>query len=277
MTLTVQKPKGHLRILFWNVQDWRYNDGSTTSAQRMMRILKVLKREKPDIALFAEVSDPSIKNALATSLRTPHIAFETADKNRMHLMAVFRAAAGNAVTIEQRNEFSDDTLTKRTYPLLRVATPAGGLAILAVHTKSGSKPEAMSQRQTQFGQIANLAVEVGAHGMPVLVMGDMNSMGNGADVDGRREIDIMGKIIAQGGLTILPKDKATTWRGIGKDAHYPDADLDHVFLTRSAAHRASTVRVGGWPHRPTPRGRDRWVREYSDHAYLVVDIAPQVV
>ncbi len=272
--MAVKKQKGDLRVLFWNVQDWLLRDGESKAAARFSRVLSVLRREKPDIALFAEVSDPAIKTALLTHLKSGHVAFETNDKNPRHLVAIFRAAAGRSVSVEQRNEFSDDNLTGRTLPMLNIVDENGPMAILAAHTKSGSTPENLTKRQRQFGQIAKLASDLGAERIPLLVMGDMNTMGDGRKITGAREIEIVSSIIAQGGLTMLPKDRKATWHGVDADARYPDADLDHAFISRSAAFRAATVRVGGWPELPSKRQQDNWVRRHSDHAYIVADIKP---
>lgn len=269
MTAPPKKQKGDLRILFWNVQDWRLSDPA-----HFDRIMGVLRREKPDIALFAEVSDPTLKTRIVQSLKSAHVAFETTDKTPRHLMAVFNAAATGPATVEQRNEFSDDTLTVRTFPLLRLHGRHGPLAILAAHAKSGSTNENMTKRSRQFGQLARLGADLAAQDTPLLVMGDLNTMGNSGVVNSAREIAIMARIVEQGGLSILPKDKTTTWHGVGPDARFADCDLDHALASAAIATRASTVRVGGWPTLRSARGRDNWVRRYSDHAYLVVDIKP---
>jgi len=275
-----REKKDTLRILFWNVQDWDLRSGGPVRGQRRFdRILSILRREKPDIALFAEVQDPGLKNALVRGLGNRHSAFETNDKNPRQLLAVFNAAAGRSVIATQRNEFAGDDMSGRAFPLLEVQTKTGALAIMAAHTKARSNPESMKKRQYQLGQIAAVAAAFNARGVPLLVMGDMNSMGNGLTIDGPREITIMNSIMASSGLTALPKDRPHTWRGIDSDARYPDAELDHAFISASAAalvrpvnDNGAVVRVGGWPELDTKRRQNNWVRRHSDHAYLVMDI-----
>jgi endonuclease/exonuclease/phosphatase family metal-dependent hydrolase len=272
--MSPKKQKGDLRILFWNIKDWFLRDGESKAAARLDRVLSVLRREKPDIALFAEVNDPAIKTALLTNLKSGHVAFETNDKNPPHLVAVFRAAAGRSVSVEQRNEILDGNPTGRSLPMLNIIDENGPLAILAAHTKSGIAPENLTKRQKQFQQIAKIATEFGAERIPLLVVGDMNTMGDGEKTSGAREIEIASEIMGQGGLIRLPKDRKATWHGVDADARFTDADLDHAFISRSAAFRAATVRVGGWPELPTTKRQDNWVRTHSDHAYIVVDIKP---
>ena len=275
-----KKQKGDLRILFWNVQDWDLRSGDPVRGQRRFdRILSILRREKPDIALFAEVQDPGLKNALIKSLGHRHNAFETNDKNSRQLLAVFNNAAGHSVIATQRNEFAGDDMSGRAFPLVEVMTKNGSLAIMAAHTKARSEPASMKKRQHQLGQIAAVAAEFNARAVPLLVMGDMNSMGNGGKIDGPREITIMNSIMASSGLTALPKDRPYTWRGVDTDARYPDAALDHAFISAAAAARVrpvndngAMVRVGGWPELDTKRRQNNWVRRHSDHAYLVMDV-----
>lgn len=278
----MKKKKGDLRILFWNIKDWSLKEGDfyKTPAPRFERILSVLRREKPDIALFAEVIDLDVKRQLAKTL-PGHSVFQTTGRNERALVAVFRQAAGRSCTIEQRNEFSNDKLTDRAFPLVRVTSRDFNLAVMGAHTKSGSTPQHMAQRQRSFGQMGMLNRELALENTPLIVMGDMNTMGNSADVDSAREIAIARDILANGGLTILPADKPHSWHGVGRDSKYADCALDHAFMSARAAMRArpinengAKVRVSGWTDRPTPRTRDNWVLQNSDHAYIVMDIAP---
>lgn len=278
--MSVPKQKGDLRIMFWNVQDWDLRTGDPVRGRnRLARILSILRREKPDIALFAEVQDPAIKTALVRGLGNRHAVFETNDKNPRQLMAVFNAAAGRGVIATQRNEFAGDDMSGRAFPLVEIQTKSGALAVMAAHTKARSEPASMKKRQYQFGMIAAVAAEFNARSIPLVVMGDMNSMGNGSSVDGPREITIMNSIMASSGLTPLRKDRPHTWRGVDADSRYPDAELDHAFVTTSAAplvravnDNGAQVRVGGWPELDTKRRQNNWVRRHSDHAYLVMDI-----
>lgn len=280
MTPHPAKQPGDLRILFWNIRDW----GHHSTTRHFNRILATLRREKPDIALFAEIMNPTIKTQLAQRLPGPHIIFETTDKNPRRLLAVFNHAAGHNALIEQRNEFSNDKLTERTFPLLRVTSRDFNLAVLAVHTNSGSNPEDLGDRQRAVAKIASLHKTLQAQNTPLLVIGDMNTMGNGSsNFTPTRERTITANMLAAAGLSRLKKNRPHTWHGVGPDKIYPDTDLDHAFLTTASAQAArlvntkgEQVRVSGWPDRKTGPQRDHWVRRYSDHAYLVVDIKPKL-
>lgn len=273
------KPKqaGDLRVLFWNIRDW----GTQTNSRHLTRILATLRRESPDIALFAEISTPAVKTALARHIPGPYTIFETADKNPRHLMAIFNHAAAHPITIEQRNEFSNLTLTERTFPLLRLAGRAFNCAVLAAHTHSGATPADLTQRQKIISKITALHKNLKAEKTPLLVLGDMNIMGNGSTLSATREREITASILGKHGMALLPKDSPVTWHGIDRDKIYPDADLDHAFLSlpalkqiRPVNDKGALVRVSGWPDWQSPPMRDRWVRRYSDHAYLVIDIKP---
>lgn len=278
--MSKSKQKGDIRILFWNIQNWNINDTNPLRGEsRLSRILSVLRREKPDIALFAEVTDPAIPNEILRRLGGRHTVFATNDKNSHQLMAVFRAAGTKGISITQRNEFAGEDMKGRTFPLLEIHGQSSALAVMAAHTKARSDSLSMKKRQTQFGQMAGLAAEFNKRAVPLLVVGDMNTMGNGRDIDGPAEIAITKNILATGGLAPLPKDKTLTWRGIDSDAIYPDAELDHAFITAAAAvnvrpvnDNGARVRVGGWPEQATKTRQDNWVRRNSDHAYLVIDI-----
>lgn len=278
--MSVPKQKGDLRILFWNIQNWNLNDNNPLrGASRFARILSVLRREKPDIALFAEVTDPALPSEILRHLGGRHTVFATNDKNSHQLMAIFRAAGTRGIHITQRNEFAGEDMTGRTFPLLEIHGQTSALAVMAAHTKARSEPASMKKRQYQFGLMASVAAEFNKRAVPLLVVGDMNTMGNGRDVNGPAEIAITKNILATGGLAPLPKDHSLTWRGVDSDAVYPDAELDHAFITAAAApsvrpvnDNGARVRVGGWPEQATKTRQDNWVRRNSDHAYLVIDI-----
>lgn len=276
----MKKQKGDLRLLFWNVQDWHLRNGETTARERFDRILAVLRREKPDIALFAEVTDPKVKTEIAMAL-PGHTVFATTARSSHRLMAVFNhAATQSSVVIEQRDEFVTGPQAERSFPMVRIIGRDFNIAVLAAHTKSGSDPESLAQRQRTMGQVLTLHAALAQDNTPLVVMGDLNTMGNSATVDSAREIEIMRQMMAAEGLTLLPKDTAHTWHGVDHDARYPDCDLDHAIVTTNIAHRVrptaggAAVRVGGWPDADTLRKRNGWVRRHSDHAYLVMDIAP---
>ena len=278
---TTRKKKGDLRILFWNIRHWNIDSDDPTAVGRFERILALLRREKPDVAVFAEVMDPVIKTRLSRAL-PGHTVFESSDRDTHHLAAVFNHAAGHSVSLEQRNEFTSDALPDRAFPLVRIAGRDFNLAVLGVHSKSGSTPESMAMRQRTLGQIANLNAEMARDGTPLVAIGDMNTMGNSADVNSPREIAIMDELLADAGMTRLPNDKPHTWHGVGPDARYDDCTLDHALVSSGAAHRVrptgpggARVRVVGWPDKPAGPVRDNWVRDHSDHAALVLDISPR--
>jgi exonuclease III len=281
-TITTPKRKGDLRILFWNVKDWSLQDGAPDARRRFDRILDVLRREKPDVALFAEILDPQIKEQLAQAL-PGHGVFQTNGRNARELVAVFRQAAGRSVTVEQRNEFSNETLTDRTFPLVRVLSKDFNLAVLGLHTPSGSTPEGLARRQRLLGRIGQLNAELARDNIPLVALGDMNTMGNSGTVNSAREIAITTRMLAHRGLTLLAKDKPHTWHGVDYDARYADCSLDQAMISASAlglvrpvgADPHIRVRVIGWPDEPEGEKRDNWVRELSDHAAIVLDIVPQ--
>ncbi|MBU0800456.1 MAG: endonuclease/exonuclease/phosphatase family protein [Alphaproteobacteria bacterium] len=281
------KQKGDLRILFWNIQDWSLRNGATAAAERFDRVLSVLRREKPDVTILAEVIDPEIKNRLAEAL-PGHTLFQTITRDSRELVAIFRHAADRSVTVEQRNEFSDDALNYRAFPLVRVLSRDFNLAVLGVHSKSGSTPESLARRLRTLAQIGNLQANLANKNVPLIALGDMNTMGEGAQgkIDGAQEIAMTARIMGKAGMTLLEHDKPHTWHGIERDAQYPDCRLDQALVSTTALSRlrpvsndnsptTAHVRVMGWPHESPGLARDQWIRKNSDHAYLVVDVKPQ--
>lgn len=250
--------KGELKLMFWNVQNWGEETTTQEKEQRFDRVLATILHEDPDVAVIAEVCNSSIKTKLAETLPSGYSIFETTNKDKGRsdhtLIAIFKHAAGRSVTMQQRNEFMGPKNSLRSFPLLTVHEDNKRLAILGVHSKSGSYTKAYNRRKEILRDVANLASVLEAQNTPMVAMGDMNTMG-----DRQRNISSFSEIKRSnflmydptrdrryknwraGHLVSLWKDARFTWMGVDEDKVYPDISLDHVYVSKSLLPRCKSV------------------------------------
>jgi hypothetical protein len=268
-----------LTVIFWNVQDWGQRGDDPEEKARFDRITSVIKKENPDIAVFAEAMDETLRVRMAQALPPGYAIHETTSINPRHIITIFKNAADYNVSITQRDEFKGPDGSRRPFPLIQLATMAEQIAFLPVHSPSGAKTENMARREMIMQNVFKLTKEIQGTGSEFLTLGDMNTMGGGS-VTMAEEISDLAQEARNAGLEMISKNYPYTWHGIDADAQYADADFDHVMTTPDLAKRiypvnaqGDHVRVGGWPEAATSGARDQWVRDYSDHAYLKLKIA----
>jgi hypothetical protein len=77
----------------------------------------------------------------------------------------------------------------------------------------------------------------------------------------------------------LSKTYDLTWSN-GSGASDPDSNLDHVYATDNLSFRQvarpdgtqADVEVREWVNETTTASKNRWIRDYSDHCVLLLEV-----
>lgn len=286
------KQEHDLRLMFWNVRNLGDDVHVTDETERIKEIADIIQREDVDVACLAEVVGPDIKSKLNDVLPPGYTIFETASDNPHHLVTIFKNAANRSVMLTQRDEFKGKKALDRPYPLIEVSQNDKKVAILPMHAKAGTRKFDFKLRQFRLQDVSNLAATLNADDIPLIALGDMNTVGNGENIDPRDELKKAQYLLYDptsedaykdweaAKLILLDKDQPNTWKGIGKKKQrYGESDLDHVFISEDFKNAVgyvndsgSQVRVGGWTDLTSEPDKEEWVRTRSDHGYLILDI-----
>jgi len=92
----------------------------------------------------------------------------------------------------------------------------------------------------------------------------------GADVELRK----LAREAARVKMKPLTKDAPATWWN-GSSSRYKPADLDHVVASEHLEFKGfsgADVTVRGWPEEQTEAKQDRWIRDFSDHGLLYLEV-----
>lgn len=269
----MSEPENTLSVIFWNVQFWGARDSPAAEIRRFDHVVDMIRDRDPDIACFSEVVDDTIQTRLARALPPGYTIHQTAVQKSTKILTLFKNATHRSLTITQCDQFKGLHQKGKPYPLIRILTARHDISILSIHTKSGIRPEDLVIRDEISDIACSVARAANADGSKVVIMGDMNTMGAG-NISTSQEIQsLQQKFFDQAGLVSLTKTYPATWHGTHKDAIYPDADLDHVFVSQSLVNDIQPMNetgarlwVGGWTLEPQGAARDASVQAGSDHA-----------
>jgi len=277
----MKKHPGTLRYIYWNVKDWGNDEGSGNGQNsvrditRANRIRDIILAKNADIVTFAEVCDPDIQTLMQRVMPGwfSHITVDDATKNLLTISKVPVAISQTELEVPGWNNM-------RQSPIISLGQAGQDFTIIPVHTKAGSKATNAKTRHAHMQKLSNMAHIFNERSIPLLVIGDINTMGVRGTQTGEQEYSKLKKSLAKR-LREVEKNKPVTWRGVGADSRFSPANLDHAFATQAALsmlkrfNSSAKVHVGGWPELEDNEAQEQWVRDHSDHAYLMVDIQMQ--
>ena len=283
-----------IKILSWNIEHFdgvggRATRGATRGKiiaarqSRMDRVIQTIADAKPDVFGLSEVEGKLVHKKMTRAL--PGYVFNlTEGRQSQEILIGVRGKFTSFFT--QRNEFKRSNPYLRPGALLTLTVNKNtDIVILFVHLKSANSPEGFGLRDAMFDKVFNLrnalnkvARTNGQKASNFIVLGDMNTMGfdydgRKYDIPGEEEINVVINAFARRKMKWLPKSHNATFSN-GSGSKYPDSDLDHVFVADhlveyfQKASDGSIVDVGGWAKLTKPAERDKWIRDYSDHAPL---------
>jgi len=264
-----------LRIVSWNVKHFK------GVPSRVNRVVDFLSDQNPDVFTLIEVKSSEVFDALTEKM--PNYQFHITDGPQVQelLVGVKRSIAG--AYFSQRTEFKSGNKSLRPGALLSLKKNNKTYTVLFLHAKSMTDPKGLGIRDDQFSKIKKLKKRLdeiaGGRGKAnLVVIGDLNTMGMKYPYDhsisAATELRKLDRML--GGVTVqmnrLAKSEPLTY---ASESLRLQSDLDHVLVSNQLEvipAGGHDVKVIGWPQEPTNTAKKRWIRSYSDHALLRVDI-----
>ena len=159
--------------------------------------------------------------------------------------------------------------------------------MLFLHLKVADAPIDFGVRAYQHDKARSLRRALDAVTSPqranFIVAGDFNPVGleltfSPRDIDPAEEIARLRAMYGfhRDRMRLVPKSHAVTfWNGPG--ASDPPVDLDHVVaadhVSFGADANGAEIRVRGWPELASDTEQGDWIRDYSDHACQLFEVA----
>ena len=264
-----------IKFVSWNVKHF-----SGRNPARLSRVVDYLKALDADVISLYEIKGAAIFGMLHDRL-PGYVWANTHGAQSQEILVGVRSSLGT-IGFEQTDSFKARNNFLRPGLLTTIKNSMGDAVVfLSLHLKSGSDYLSNAVRDEQFLALRGLSKALYGQGLPLVAMGDLNTMGldlsygEGHDTD--VEFKLMDRKMKNAYLKRIEKDWDHTWTPSAK-SRYEAADLDHVYATQSVEFlpiseedpEGPKIRVD-WPENYEPRG-DRaiwWRDEMSDHAPLI--------
>ena len=272
-----------LKFLYWNVR--HFNASSNNKGwlgfreSRAERVFMKISEENPDIFGISEVTDDEVFKAMEKILPDYSYSITDGSQSQETLVGVRNSLSP---VFRQKAEFKGGSSTLRPAALTRIFNGDNPVRVLFCHLKSSTEADSFELRKKMCQEAAKLKRSfnpaAGAQGPNFVFAGDMNTMGRKVrgqreqNLSGAQEIEALEKYFKRNGMVFLPKTHGATYNG-GSSSSYKPADLDHVVVSdhmrfKPVNENGALVSVKGWTELRSASAQDKWIEEYSDHAYL---------
>jgi exonuclease III len=262
----------------WNVE--HFND----DPKRIERVVDFLKQQSPDVFALYEVEGKEVFGGLVKQM--PDYQFHITEGPQVQEILI-GVKHGFTAFFTQKLEFKAGIQTLRPGALLTLTIAGDNYTILFLHTKSSSKPIGLGIRDDQFERALQfrsvLDKAAGGKGKArYLFLGDLNVMGMDypfqKDIDPPVELKKLDQDAQKAQMRRLLKNKPATWWN-GKGSKYPPGDLDQVVVSESLRFKSfngKDIDVRGWPAFKSEQEQTDWIKTYSDHGLLYLEVLRSV-
>lgn len=270
----------------WNVKHFKKKPSERADAERVERVVTLLKQENPDVFALYEVTGKDVFVELIKNF--PSYTFQiTEGPQTQEILLGVRNTISCFIT--QRVEFKAGTTHMRPGSLATFTVDGINYILLFLHLASSTKPRGMGLRDdmlykaVKFRHVLDKATG-GRHTANYVFLGDLNTMGMEypfeKDIEAQKELDKWDERAGRYyGMYRLEKSHNVTWRSEGA-SDYPAANLDHVYaakhlkfkLFKNAKGENVEVDVRGWVTEPSDSDKDAWIEKYSDHSLLYFEL-----
>lgn len=272
-------PTKAFSLASWNVEHFTYHEKEEKTRRRVDRVVNFLRDQDPDVFGLYEVKGKEVFNQL-TKKMPDYQFFITEGRATQEILAGVRQ--GFTAFFTQKTEFQSGNTFLRPGLLVTLRVDGTNYSILFLHTKSSRFPVGLGIRDDMFGRAFKFRREVldpAAGGKAnFMFVGDLNTMGMDypfkRDILATIEIRKLRDGAQKARMRVLAKDMPHTWWN-GKTGKLKPSDLDHVVASehlRFIGNNGADVAVRGWPLLPKSQQSD-WIREYSDHGLLYLEVA----
>lgn len=281
-------------IASWNVEHFKGDPA------RVGRVVDFMADKNPDVFALYEVEGKSIFDELVT--RMPGYTFQITEGDQTQEILV-GIRKNLTAFITQKMEYKSGTTHMRPGQLVTVRVDDKNYSVLFLHVASGANPRGMGlrddmvQRAIDFRKaLAKQDKAKGGNGqVNYLFLGDLNCMGMkypfNRNITAVLELQKWDQEAKKGTkdaqigtinkMRRLPKTHDLSWSN-GSGSSIPDSNLDHVFATETLNFKTfakpdgtkAEVKVTGWTDFvANPVKKDDWIRDFSDHSLLYLEVA----
>lgn len=261
-------------LVSWNVEHFK-NQGS-----RVADVVALLASLNPDIFALYEVEGKDVFGELVKQM--PGYQFHITEGPQVQEILV-GVRGGLTAFFTQKVAFKSGNQSLRPGALLTATIDSVNYSLLFLHTKSGVDPigwgirDDMLERALDFSETLAEASTTG--GANYLFLGDLNTMGmeyllKAHNISATLELDKLDLAAKKRGMVRLKKDAPATWWNGNKSKMKP-ADLDQVVATKRVKltkFAGADVKVLGWAQEPTAEAKTAWIKKYSDHCPLFLEV-----
>lgn len=274
-------------ILSWNIEHFKKSTATSSSAtafkNRVARVVAAIKQLNPDIIALYEIEGEEAFYHLRDQF--PGYQFHITEGPQVQEILV-AVRGGMDAFFTQKVEFKSGGTHLRPGALLTITRSGKQYPVLFLHTKSGNDPKGFGLRDDMLLRALNFKRKVldkaaaanGTGPVNYLFMGDLNTMGMKypyqKDISGTLEITHLTKQTKKYGMKVLTKTHPNTWSN-GTTSTIPDSNLDHVVASDHMKFKlfsGSEVKLTGWPEATTAAAKNKWIKDYSDHAILYMEV-----
>jgi len=274
-------------VASWNVKHFGSKSKNSSSPKKAVGpVIDFLVEQKADVFAIYEVVGKHVFKEMVTKMPSHQFHITEGPQSQEILIGVSRKLTS---FFTQKVEFKSGANTLRPGALLTIVIDTVPYPVLFLHLKSMTDPKGHGLRDDMFKKAFKLRKKLdGAHSEQGLsgrsnfiFLGDLNTMGmnitySDKDISAREEIERLEVLLARPSveMTIQAKTEPVTWWP-GSNASYPVGNLDHVVCADHLKLKSfgdATVDVRGWVSKTTDKGKDAWVKKYSDHALLYFEV-----
>lgn len=275
-------------IVSWNIEHFKKPKTKTPSGvkrylERVVRVRDILMKLDPDVMALYEIEGNEAFYALKDCF--PNYQFHITEGPEVQEILV-AVKGGISAFFTQKVEFKSGGTHLRPGALLTVTKSGKEYPILFLHTKSGQTPNGFGLRDDMLFRALNFKKKVldkaaainGSGPVNYIFMGDLNTMGMKypfkKNINSDIEVDYLTKQTKSYGMKPLTKSHPNTWSN-GPSSSIPDSNLDHVVAASHLKFKnfsGSEVKLVGWPEMTNAKDKDKWIKEYSDHALLYMEV-----
>lgn len=264
----------------WNIEHFGKPWGNAAKA-KVKRVVEFIKVQNPDVIGIYEVESSEIYGELVNQMPGYTYHITEGDQAQEILVGIRN---GFTAFITQKLEFKSGDTYLRPGVLLTINIEGQHFPILFLHTKSGDDARGFGLRDDMLSRALNFRKVLQKAGTDnYIVVGDLNTMGMsypyGHSIGAADEIKRMSNK-ARGYYDMRPliKTHSHTFSN-GSSSSTPDSELDHVFAAETMRFaRFDTpkgegeVDVRGWADLAGTAARDQWIKDFSDHCLLYLEV-----
>ncbi|MBI9067259.1 MAG: endonuclease/exonuclease/phosphatase family protein [Salinivirgaceae bacterium] len=270
-------------LLSWNVEHFKKSSNDHVN-QRVKRITQAIMKEDPDVFAIYEVEGKDIFEEMVKNFSAYSFHITEGPQTQEILVAV-KGTITSFYT--QKVSFKSGINILRPGALLTLHIDGENYPILFLHLKSKNDARSFGLRDDMLTKAIKFSKSLKTD-KPAnyLFIGDLNTMGLNyyfdrdipAETELRKSDNYAQRYYK---LQRLPKTFPNTYNN-GSNSSYPQSNLDHcyaaqhlkfkLFNNKDDSSNLSPIDVRGWVDFQSSQEQDQWIEDYSDHAYLYLEV-----